>query len=147
MSALVLCCTLTCAISLDDDTENTPIVNETSFALIGLDELATENPIENESQPLVTPVASEKNASIYLVQMMPGACIPLHYHKSHDELVYIIEGKGSMEIDGEVYIVQSFDMLYIPSGVIHSLTAIEDENLKVISIFAPAFDGVDREYV
>jgi len=149
ISALVLCCTLTCVISLGDGAENDLVVDETNlaFTLVNLNELAEENPLENECQPSVIPVASKENASIYLVQMVPGASIPLHYHKSHDELVYIIEGEGMMIINGEEYIVRPFDMLYVPSGVTHSLTAINDENLKVISTFAPAFDGVDRVYL
>jgi mannose-6-phosphate isomerase-like protein (cupin superfamily) len=114
VSALVLCCTLTCAISLDDGAENDLVVNETNliFTLVNLNELAEENPLENESQSSVIPVASKENASINFVQMVPGASIPLHYHKSHDELVYIIEGEGRMEINGEERIVQPFDMLY-----------------------------------
>ena len=149
VSALALCCTLNCAVSLDDGTENNLAVNETdlAFTFINLNELAKENPLENKGQSSVISVASEENASINFVQMAPGAIIPLHNHKSHDEVVYIIEGEGRMEINGEEYIVQPFDMLYIPSGVTHSLTAIGDKNLKVISIFAPAFDGVDRVYV
>ena len=149
VSTLVLCCALTCAVSSEDGAENDLSVNETNlaFTLVNLNELAEENPLGNGSQSSVIPVASEENASINFVQMVPGARIPLHYHESHDELVYIIEGEGMMEINGEEHILQPFDMLYIPLGAIHSLTAINDKNLKVISIFAPAFDGVDRVYV
>ncbi|HPJ83465.1 MAG TPA: cupin domain-containing protein [Methanothrix sp.] len=149
VSTLALCCALNCAVSSESGAENAPVVNETdlAFTLVNLNELAEENPLENNSQSSVIPVASEENASINFVQMVPGASIPLHYHGSHDELVYIIEGEGRMEINGEELILQPSDMLYIPSGVIHSLTAINDENLKAISIFAPAFDGVDRVYV
>jgi quercetin dioxygenase-like cupin family protein len=140
---------LTCAVSSEDGAENALVVNETDldFTLVNLNEIAEKNPLENGSQSSVIPVASEEDASINFVQMVPGTSIPLHYHDSHDELVYIIEGEGMMEINGEELILQPFNMLYIPSGAIHSLTAINDKNLKAISIFAPAFDGVDRVYV
>lgn len=149
VSTLVLCCALTCAVSSEDGAENDLGANETdlAFTLVNLNEIAEENPLENDSQSSVVPVASEEDASINFVQMVPGASIPSHYHASHDELVYIIEGEGMMEINGEVVILRPFDMLYIPSGAVHSLTAINDKNLKGISIFAPAFDGDDRVYV
>jgi hypothetical protein len=61
VSALALCCTLNCAVSLDDGTENNLAVNETdlAFTFVNHNELAKDNPLENKGQSSVISVAPE----------------------------------------------------------------------------------------
>ena len=68
-----------------------------------------------------------------------------HYHATHDEHVYVIEGTGQMLLGKEHIDVGPGDLIYIPKGTIHALRVTsKDKPMKVLSIQSPEFDGSDR---
>ena len=68
-----------------------------------------------------------------------------HYHQTHTENIYILEGKAEMTINGEKRMVKKGDYLNIPMGTRHAVTKVLSRKpLKVISIQSPHFDGADR---
>ena len=42
-----------------------------------------------------------------------------HYHKAGTELYYVLDGKGSVVLDGEEHPVQKGSIVHIPPGVVH----------------------------
>lgn len=71
-----------------------------------------------------------------------------HYHATHSEHVYVVEGNGQMLLGNETVFVGPGDLIYIPQGMIHALRVTsKDKPMKVISIQAPEFDGSDRVMV
>jgi mannose-6-phosphate isomerase-like protein (cupin superfamily) len=43
-----------------------------------------------------------------------------HYHKRSTELYYVLEGEGTVTLDGVAHIVRKGSIVHIPPGVIHS---------------------------
>lgn len=72
--------------------------------------------------------------------------VKLHRHNFHSEHVYILEGKGKMQLGEEQIMVQTGDLIFIPKGKAHGLKVTEGP-VKVLSIQAPFFDGTDREWI
>jgi quercetin dioxygenase-like cupin family protein len=42
-----------------------------------------------------------------------------HYHKRSTELYYVLEGAGSVFLDGEEHAVTKGSLVHIPPGVVH----------------------------
>ena len=68
-----------------------------------------------------------------------------HYHQTHTENIYVLEGKAEMTVNGLKQIVKKGDYLNIPMGSKHAVTKVLSRKpLKVLSIQSPQFDGTDR---
>ena len=70
--------------------------------------------------------------------------VPLHYHASHDEQIYILEGEGLMQLGQEQLQLKPGDYVAIPKKTPHGVRVSSATPLKVLSIQSPRFDGTDR---
>ena len=65
-----------------------------------------------------------------------------HYHKEHDLTFVVLEGKGTLQLDGKTYRLSAGDVGFIPRGKVHYYT-----NESVVSVllatFSPRYDGKD----
>lgn len=83
-------------------------------------------------------------------QSLAEACLPAagaterHYHKESEELYYILEGQGRIEIDGESRDVIPGDAILIPPGAWHQITAVEP--LKFLCCCAPPYQHGDTYF-
>ena len=64
----------------------------------------------------------------------------LHYHKVSTELYYVLEGEGSVSLDGEEHEVRKGSMVHIPPGVIHGAVG----KMRVLVVGIP--DIADEDY-
>jgi mannose-6-phosphate isomerase-like protein (cupin superfamily) len=55
--------------------------------------------------------------------LAPGQSTQRHYHRLSEEIYLLVEGGGTMEIDGEEREVDADDAILIPAGAWHMLTA------------------------
>ena len=69
-----------------------------------------------------------------------GSVIPVHKHP-HEQTGYMISGRMTFTINGEIYNVQPGDSWCIPSNVEHGVEVIDDS--VVIEVFSP----VREEYL
>ena len=65
-----------------------------------------------------------------------------HYHKRATELYYVLEGEGTVTLDGEEHPVQSGTMIHIPPGVIHGAVG----KMRVLVVGIPDIDDADVFY-
>lgn len=80
------------------------------------------------------------NFSLGIVTLEPkGGQVPWHNHEQ-EEIYFILEGKGEMCLGSERKEITSGQTVYIPSGVFHQLTNIEDTPLKFVYCYGPAGD-------
>ena len=66
-----------------------------------------------------------------------------HYHKLTDEIYYILEGTGQIELDGDQHEVIPGTTIHIPAGCRHRLTS--ERGVRTIVVAIPAFQP-DDEY-
>ena len=43
-----------------------------------------------------------------------------HFHRRGTELYYVLQGEGTVTLDGQVHAVQTGSLVHIPPGVVHS---------------------------
>ncbi len=65
-----------------------------------------------------------------------------HYHKRATELYYVLEGEGSVILDGREHEVHPGTMIHIPPGVVHGATG----KMRVLVVGIPDIDDDDVFY-
>jgi len=63
-----------------------------------------------------------------------GSVIPVHNHP-HEQTGYMVSGRMTFKINGEIYNAEPGDSWCIPSNVEHGVDVIEDS--LVIEVFSP----------
>ena len=72
-----------------------------------------------------------------------GCATTPHFHPQTEEIYYILEGSGSMRIDGELCDVGVGDAIAIPSGAHHQITNTGAGTLKFLCCCAPGYENED----
>ena len=85
-----------------------------------------------------------KNAEIAMCIFSPGEVANLHYHKNLEEIYFIFEGEGLIELDDKWYPVKAEDCIAIPRGLRHRIKNGSDNRiLKFLSINSPEWNLSD----
>ena len=66
----------------------------------------------------------------------------LHYHKSATELYYVLEGEGTLSLDGEEHPVRKGSLVHIPPGVVHGAKG----RMRVLVVGIPSISDDDVFY-
>jgi mannose-6-phosphate isomerase-like protein (cupin superfamily) len=99
-------------------------------------------PLEWKDNVTVEALTSDSLVSSFMIWIESG--VAAHFHASHTEHVYIIEGHGKMQIGENEFEVHPGQLVFIPKGTVHSVEVTSDEAMKALSIQAPRFVGQDR---
>ena len=83
-----------------------------------------------------TPAQSLAEASLE-----PGQVTERHYHRASEEIYFLLDGTGVLELDGHVRDVQPGDAVLIPPGTWHQIRALEP--LRVLCCCSPAYSHSD----
>lgn len=76
---------------------------------------------------------------VSLAWLQPGLSYEPHSHSDHEELYYIIRGKGKITVDEVETRVRDGDLIYIPENSIHVLSNDGDEIIEFL-----AFGGLTK---
>jgi mannose-6-phosphate isomerase-like protein (cupin superfamily) len=85
--------------------------------------------------------APVKNQSLAESVVPAGSSTARHHHKASEEFYFILEGGGTMEIDGALHDVGPGDAILIPPGSWHRITANSD--LRFLCCCAPPYSHED----
>jgi mannose-6-phosphate isomerase-like protein (cupin superfamily) len=85
--------------------------------------------------------APVKNQSLAEASLPTGAATERHFHRESEELYFILEGKGTMEVDGESQGVGPGDAILIPPGAWHQISALVP--LRFLCCCAPPYSHED----
>ncbi len=80
---------------------------------------------------LITHKDGARNFSMRLITVPKGRSTPDHSHDYEHE-IFVLEGKGEATLDSRTTLFNRDSFLFIPGGVMHTMTALED--LKMICI-------------
>jgi len=73
----------------------------------------------------------------------PGGSTRRHYHRASEEFYFLLEGNGTMELDGETRRVGPGDAVLIPPGSRHQITATGKRSLRFLCCCAPPYSHED----
>jgi mannose-6-phosphate isomerase-like protein (cupin superfamily) len=84
-----------------------------------------------------------RNQSLAEARLLPGARTTPHFHPLTEEIYYLLEGTGRMQIDGEIRDVKPGDAIAIPPGAVHTIENTGDQTLKFLCCCAPGYEDGD----
>jgi mannose-6-phosphate isomerase-like protein (cupin superfamily) len=84
-----------------------------------------------------------KSMSISEARVKPGEITEYHFHKKSQEVYYILEGIGLIEIEGEKKKVRVNDCIFIPAGTKHRIKNLSKKTLKILCQSHPAYSHDD----
>lgn len=85
-------------------------------------------------------IGFDPRATFHQVDIQNNAV--LHYHKNHYEIYLILEGKGQMELDGEIIDVEEGCTIFIREYCRHRALG----EMKIVNVSIPAFDPSDEYF-
>jgi len=98
----------------------------------------------SEIRELMHPnVQGNQQQSLAEAIVKPGEKTLLHYHEKSEELYYILQGTGEMQLGDETFTVNMGDTICIPSGSQHCIENTGDYDLKILCCCAPAYSHAD----
>ncbi|MFC7393051.1 cupin domain-containing protein [Scopulibacillus cellulosilyticus] len=86
---------------------------------------------------LVGPVEGIKGAEVIVGEMEPGGHADPHKHTDLEQVMYILEGKMLIEMDGKQTELSKDQVVWIPKGVNHEVKNAGDSNLRFLLIYTP----------
>lgn len=90
--------------------------------------------------------APVENQSLAEATLPAGGATERHYHRLSEEIYFILEGRGEMEIDGESREVKPGDAILIPPGAWHQITALSDSGIRLLCCCAPPYSHDDTYF-
>jgi mannose-6-phosphate isomerase-like protein (cupin superfamily) len=84
-----------------------------------------------------------RNQSLAEATLEPGQATTEHYHPRAEEIYFILEGRGTMRIEGETREVEPGDAIAIPNGLRHKIWNSGAETLRFLCCCSPAYSHQD----
>ncbi|MGO9019294.1 MAG: cupin domain-containing protein [Syntrophobacteraceae bacterium] len=121
--------------------------NTTDQILAQVDEILNTNPLKADEKVQMINVAQDDTVSFLLVRFTEGAEVKPHFHKMHDEIVYVIKGSGQMLVNDKWIDVKPGTVHFNPMNKVHSTRNTGKDPLVILSIFTPSMKEPDRNFV
>ena len=90
--------------------------------------------------------AAAGNQSLAEASLGPGRATERHYHGESEEIYYLVDGAGELEVDGERAHVGAGDAILIPPGAWHQIRADESGPLRFLCCCAPPYPHEDTYF-
>ena len=119
----------------------------TNQILTQVDDILNANPLKDGEKIQIINVAQDDTATCVLIRFTEGSEVKPHFHKTHDETVYVIKGSGQMLINGKWIDVKPGSVHFNPMNKVHSTRNTGKEPLVVFSIWTPSMKEPDRTFV
>ena len=92
------------------------------------------------------PEKDDSPITVLIVSFEEGVTLPEHVHNDQPDLIYVLEGKATMFIDGE----GEFDMepgmiIQVPPNTRHAIRKVGKGGLKVYNVFSPPMSYKKRQ--
>lgn len=111
--------------------------------------LEQQTPFATRDGSIIRSILDRTNAPV-AHQSLAEATLPAdaatvrHYHKVSEEIYFILEGSGEMDLDGEVRLLAPGDAVLIPPGSWHTIAALSP--LRLLCCCAPPYSHEDTYF-
>ncbi|HMN97975.1 MAG TPA: cupin domain-containing protein [Miltoncostaeaceae bacterium] len=86
------------------------------------------------------------NQSLAEATIGAGESTTRHHHRMSEEIYYLVEGTGEMELDGAVATVGPGDAILIPPGSWHAIRATGDGPVRLLCCCSPPWRADDTYF-
>jgi mannose-6-phosphate isomerase-like protein (cupin superfamily) len=104
--------------------------------------LAGAEPFTTKDGSTIRELHHTQAQSLAEATLEPGATTERHYHRRTEEIYFVLEGNGEMELEGERRELQPGDAVLIPPGAWHQIRA-GDSSLRFLCACSPAYAHED----
>jgi mannose-6-phosphate isomerase-like protein (cupin superfamily) len=91
-----------------------------------------------------TPASGCASVTQFIGLIPPGRA-PDHFHR-YDEVLYVLEGEGVVEIGGEQAPLRPGSCVHLPARLVHCLANTGDSEMRVLGVFRPAGSPAEAYY-
>jgi mannose-6-phosphate isomerase-like protein (cupin superfamily) len=88
-----------------------------------------------------------RNQSLAEARLAVGAPTAPHFHPRAEEIYFLLEGRGRMQVEGDVREVGPGDAIAIPPGARHQIVNCGDGPLRFLCCCAPGYEHDDTVMV
>ena len=111
--------------------------------------LSEQEPFTTRDGSTIRSILDRSNApvaqqSLAEASLPAGGATERHYHRRSEEIYFLLEGEGRMEIDGEERVVQPGEAVLIPAGAWHQIRAVQP--LRFLCCCAPPYAHEDTYF-
>jgi mannose-6-phosphate isomerase-like protein (cupin superfamily) len=121
--------------------------NTTDQILTQVDDILKANPLKADEKVQMINVAQDDTVSFLLIRFTEGGEVKPHFHKTHNEIVYVIKGSGQMLVNEKWIDVKPDTVHFNPMNKVHSTRNTGKDPLVIFSIFTPSMKEPDRYFV
>jgi mannose-6-phosphate isomerase-like protein (cupin superfamily) len=89
------------------------------------------------------PTGGTERQSLAEATLAPGQSTQRHYHGATEEIYFVLDGEGELEVDAERRRITSGDAVAIPPGTWHEIRATGDRPLRFLCCCAPPYRHED----
>jgi quercetin dioxygenase-like cupin family protein len=79
------------------------------------------------------------------IGLIPPGRAPDHFHP-YDEVIYVLEGEGMLEIGGEQAPLRAGSCVHLPARLVHCLANTGESEMRVLGVFRPAGSPAEAYY-
>ncbi len=87
--------------------------------------------------------SASRNQSLAEATVGPGHTTEAHYHTRSEEIYYILQGRGDVNIEGDTSTLKKGDAVVIAPGARHQIRNSGDEPLVFLCCCAPPYSHED----
>lgn len=77
------------------------------------------------------------NTQIVIMSIDPGGEIGEEVHNDNDQVLYLVEGKGQVVLDGVTEDFSPGDIVLVKKGTRHNFISSKDIGMKIITMYSP----------
>ena len=111
---------------------------------VASDALLKANPMPPGEKAQSIRIGGDETATLFVARFAEGAEVKSHFHKTHSEILYVIEGSGRMIVEGKEIDIKPGSILMNPAGKVHSLKNTGSGEIVFFQIFMPEWKEPDR---
>ncbi len=115
-----------------------------SQVIVNYADVLKANPMPAGAKAQTIKVAEDETATVFIGRFAPGFEAKPHFHKTHSETIYVIEGNGQMVIDGKTIEIKPGTVHFNAINKVHTVKNTGSVDIVVIQVFAPAWKESDR---
>jgi mannose-6-phosphate isomerase-like protein (cupin superfamily) len=108
---------------------------------VKIESLETSQPFTTKDGSTIRELHHTEAQSLAEASLPAGGATQRHYHGASEEIYFVLEGEGELEIDGERRHVGPGDAVLIPAGAWHEIVATSP--LRFLCCCAPPYSHDD----
>jgi len=106
-------------------------------------DLIHSKPKENWENVDIQKIADDSLCTSFSIWIKSG--VKHHFHETHTECIYVLEGTGEMELGDSKFTVKAGDFIQVPAKTPHAVVATSP--MHVLSIQTPQWKTDDRKFI